>query len=76
MGLISDMVIRDVDVTVWNLHLRHGLIEWEKEQMERLMEGLQNVFFEEGEDLWRWKWSRNGDYTVKSMYKELSRETI
>ncbi|KAF5177868.1 hypothetical protein FRX31_032545 [Thalictrum thalictroides] len=74
MGLISDMATREGDATVWNLHLRRELFEWEKLQMEKLMEDLQNSVFEGGEDRWGWKWSRKGIYTVKSMYKELWRE--
>ncbi|KAF5206933.1 hypothetical protein FRX31_003481 [Thalictrum thalictroides] len=35
---------------------------------------LRDVVFEEGNDLWKWKWSRSGDFSVRSMYKELWRD--
>ncbi|KAF5189510.1 hypothetical protein FRX31_020903 [Thalictrum thalictroides] len=74
-GLVADMVMNNEKGRLWNLHLRRDIFEWEKHEIDRLTTMLDSVEFEEGANLWRWLWSKNGEFNVKSMYKDLFKDT-
>ncbi|KAF5184771.1 hypothetical protein FRX31_025639 [Thalictrum thalictroides] len=56
----------------WDLRLRRRVYEWELVHLTDLNTKLAPVVYEEGKDLWRWKWHMSGNFTVKSMYRQLT----
>lgn len=54
---------------VWNLNV-HGMSEIVQEEHQKLIVQLEsrNFQWQEDRDVPKWKWTREGQYTVKSFY--------
>ncbi|KAF5184428.1 hypothetical protein FRX31_025984 [Thalictrum thalictroides] len=68
---VCDVRMSDADSVSWNVMLRRNRYDWEEQQMNDLAALLDQVVAEEGDDLWVWKWSRTGQFSVKTMYVKL-----
>ncbi|KAF5201329.1 hypothetical protein FRX31_009084 [Thalictrum thalictroides] len=66
-----EMATVEGDGIIWNFHFRRNLFDWEQSDLDNLMAILQRVVFYDGDDTWKWRWSRSCRFTVRSMYKEL-----
>ncbi|OVA19041.1 Reverse transcriptase zinc-binding domain [Macleaya cordata] len=68
----QDMYIHEVasqSVDNWNLTFKRRLYDHEVREAAMLMDLLENFKFADGEeDSRNWKWSKNGEFSVRSMY--------
>ncbi|KAF5200529.1 hypothetical protein FRX31_009884, partial [Thalictrum thalictroides] len=69
---VADMGMIAAGGHEWNLQLRRRVYDWELPHLNALMEKLRFVSFEDGDDMWSWKWHKSGSFTVKSMFKNFT----
>lgn len=60
---------------VWEWSWRRNFFVWEETLSANLLMELEGILFTQEEDRWVWRLEDNGDYSVKSMYTKLDRET-